>query len=334
MLSCNQHVELSEKTLAMLCSLQFPLPPITTTLSLRSKTFSHVSNHHHVLKVLTLHVPKSPLCFTSTEHALIHQAKEEKEEEEDAFNGRVEEDQSLPLGLRREALPGHVAVIMDGNRRWARLRDLPVGSGYEAGVRSLRKIVELCCKWGIEVLSIFAFSSDNWFRPKVEVEFLMSLFERGMQEDTGIFFRENIRISVIGDLAKLPEVLQELIINLEEATKGNTRFQLIVAVSYSGHYDVVQACQRLALKAKCGLIQPSDISKYLIEQELETKCTEFPYPYLLIRTGGEFRVSNFMLWQLAYAELFFAQSLWPDFGEAEFLKALLAFQKRQRRYGG
>lgn len=122
-------------------------------------------------------------------------------------------------------------------------------------------------------------------------------------------------------------------VNLEEATKNNTLFQLIVAVSYSGHYDVVQACQRLALKAKCGLIEPSDINVSLMEQELETNCTEFPHPDLLIRTSGEFRISNFMLWQLAYTELYFAQSLWPDFGEAEFLKALLAFQQRQRRYG-
>ncbi|XP_021289889.1 dehydrodolichyl diphosphate synthase 2-like [Herrania umbratica] len=309
-------------------SLQCSLPPVITALCPQSKSFSHEPRHHRIKKPIS-HVPKSPLCST-TERALIHQCIEEEEE---AFDGRVE-DQTLPLGLRREALPRHVAVIMDGNRRWARLRDLPVGSGYEAGVRSLRKIVELCCEWGIKVLSVFAFSSDNWFRPKVEVEFLMSLFERGIQEDTGIFLRENIRISVIGDLARLPKAFQELIINLEEATKNNARFQLIVAVSYSGHYDVVQACQRLALKAKCGLIEPSDINESLIEQELETKCTEFPYPDLLIRTSGEFRVSNFMLWQLAYAELFFAQSLWPDFGEAEFLKALLAFQKRQRRYGG
>lgn len=117
------------------------------------------------------------------EHALTHQGKQE------AFDLRPEDSQTLPLGLRRDAMPSHVAVIMDGNRRWARLRDLPVRSGYEAGVESLRKIVEICCKWGIKVLSVFAFSSDNWFRPKVEVEFLMSLFERGMQEDTGIFFR-------------------------------------------------------------------------------------------------------------------------------------------------
>ncbi|KAE8697707.1 Dehydrodolichyl diphosphate synthase 5 [Hibiscus syriacus] len=148
------------------------------------------------------------------------------------------------------------------------------------------------------------------------------------------FHTENIRISVIGDLAKLPEALQELILNLEETTKNNSHFQLIIAVSYSGKYDIIQACQRLALKAKHGLIEPSDIDISLMEQELQTNCTEFSRPDLLIRTSGEFRISNFMLWQLAYTELFFAQSLWPDFGEAEFLKALLSFQQRQRRYGG
>ncbi|KAK8337481.1 hypothetical protein V6Z12_A09G188300 [Gossypium hirsutum] len=264
-------------------SLYFSPTPLITAPSPLSKPSFLVPYYH------TLHAPKSPLC-SSMEHALTHQGKQE------AFDLRPEDSQTLPLGLRRDAMPSHVAVIMDGNRRWARLRDLPVRSGYEAGVESLRKIVEICCKWGIKVLSVFAFSSDNWFRPKVEVEFLMSLFERGMQEDTGIFFRENIRISVIGDLTKLPKALQELMVNLEEATKNNTLFQLIVA-------------------------------------ELETNCTEFPHPDLLIRTSGEFRISNFMLWQLAYTELYFAQSLWPDFGEAEFLKALLAFQQRQRRYG-
>ncbi|KAL4282716.1 hypothetical protein GQ457_16G023610 [Hibiscus cannabinus] len=311
----------------MLFSLHFSPPPVIAPLPF--KPLSHVPHHHHhTLNMLpSTHVLKPPLCSTMEHFTLNHHGKGGEEEEEEV-------DQTLPLGLRREAMPRHVAVIMDGNRRWARSRDLPVRSGYEAGARSLRTIVELCCKWGIKVLSVFAFSSDNWFRPKVEVELLMSLFERGMQEDTGIFLRENIRVSVIGDLAKLPEALQELILNLEETTKNNTHFQLIVAVSYSGQYDVVQACQRLALKAKHGLVEPGDIDASLIEQELETYCSEFPHPDLLIRTSGEFRISNFMLWQLAYTELFFAQSLWPDFGEAEFLKALLAFQQRRRRYGG
>lgn len=139
---------------------------------------------------------------------------------------------------------------------------------------------------------------------------------------------------MIGDISKLPKSLEESVINLEEATKNNSRFQLIVAVSYSGQYDLVQACQRIAMKVKDGLIELDDVNESLIEKELETNCTEFPYPDLLIRTSGELRISNFMLWQLAYSELFFAQSLWPDFGEAEFIEALRSFQRRRRRYGG
>ncbi|KAK0584627.1 hypothetical protein LWI29_016237 [Acer saccharum] len=202
------------------------------------------------------------------------------------------------------------------------------------GVKSLRTIVELCCKWGIRVLTVFAFSSDNWFRPKMEVEFSMSLLEEGLKEEMGSYLRDNIRISVIGDLSKLPKSLVELIRHVEETAKNNTRFQLIVAVSYSGKNDLVQACQRIAMKVKDGVIEPSDNNESLIEQELETNCTEFPCPDLLIRTSGELRISNFLLWQLAYTELFFAQSLWPDFGEAEFIEALRSFQRRRRRYGG
>lgn len=146
--------------------------------------------------------------------------------------------------------------------------------------------------------------------------------------------RENYRISVIGDISELPLSLQELIINLQEATKNNTRFQLIIAVSYSGRYDIVQACQRIAMMVKDGLIEPSDINECLIDKELETNCTDLPHPDLLIRTSGELRISDFTLWQLAYTELFFSLSLWPDFGEPEFLEALLSYQQRQRRFGG
>nr|POE58509.1 dehydrodolichyl diphosphate synthase 2 [Quercus suber] len=147
-------------------------------------------------------------------------------------------------------------------------------------------------------------------------------------------FGENIRIFVIGDSSKLSRSLQELITRTEEITKATCGLQLIVAVSYSGQYDIVQACQKIALKVKDGLIEPDEINESLIKQELETNCTEFPYPDQLIRTSWEPRISNFLLWQLAYTELFFAQSLWPDFGEVEFLEALKAFQERQRRYGG
>ncbi|KAK9755700.1 hypothetical protein RND81_01G044000 [Saponaria officinalis] len=243
-------------------------------------------------------------------------------------------EEEVPAGLRREAMPRHVAVIMDGNVRWARKRGLPNGAGHEAGVRSLRGLVEMSCKWGIKVLTVFAFSYDNWVRPKVEVEFLMSLFERGIKSEIDNFKSQGIRISIIGDSSKLPTSLQELVAEAEETTKHNTRLQLIVAVSYSGKYDIIQACKNIARKAKDGNVEVEDIDEELIEQELETNCTEYPYPDLLIRTSGELRVSNFLLWQLAYTELFFVRALWPDFGEDEFVEALTSFQQRNRRYGG
>nr|GMC99698.1 dehydrodolichyl diphosphate synthase 2-like [Ipomoea batatas] len=245
-----------------------------------------------------------------------------------------DEEASLPAGLRQDLMPNHVAVIMDGNRRWARTRGLPVASGYEAGVEALRRLVKLCCKWEIRVLTVFAFSLDNWFRPKVEIDFLMGLFENGLNNLLEEFARAEIRISVIGDSTKLPKPLLRVLSNAVDSTKNNSRLHLIVAVSYSGQYDVVQACQSIAQKVKDGKIEPKDIDGFLIEQELQTSCTHFQYPDLLIRTSGELRISNFMLWQLAYTELFFSQSHWPDFGETEFLEALYSFQQRQRRYGG
>ncbi|PON63004.1 Decaprenyl diphosphate synthase-like [Parasponia andersonii] len=162
----------------------------------------------------------------------------------------------------------------------------------------------------------------------------MSLFEGVIKSELDKFERESIRISVIGDSSRLPESLQKLIADAEERSKEHSSLQLIVAVSYSGKYDVLQACKSIAHKVKDGLVQVEDIDESLIEQELETNCTEFPYPDLLIRTSGELRVSNFLLWQLAYTELFFAPDLWPDFGKDGFVEALVSFQQRQRRYGG
>ncbi|KAG5111317.1 hypothetical protein JHK82_040540 [Glycine max] len=240
----------------------------------------------------------------------------------------------LPAELAAEMMPKHVAVIMDGNGRWAKVKGLPPSAGHQAGVQSLRKMVRLCCSWGIKVLTVFAFSTDNWVRPKVEVDFLMRLFERTINSEVQTFKREGIRISVIGDSSRLPESLKRMIASAEEDTKQNSRFQLIVAVGYSGKYDVVQACKSVAKKVKDGHIHLDDINENIIEQELETNCTEFPYPDLLIRTSGELRVSNFLLWQLAYTELYFNRELWPDFGKDEFVDALSSFQQRQRRYGG
>ncbi|XP_015932075.1 dehydrodolichyl diphosphate synthase 2 [Arachis duranensis] len=242
--------------------------------------------------------------------------------------------QPFPEELNAEPLPRHVAVIMDGNGRWAKMRNLMPSAGHQAGAEALKEMVRLCASWGIKVLTVFAFSTDNWVRPKVEVDFLMSLFEKTINSEIDVFIREGIRISVIGDASKLPSSLIRMIKYAEERTKENSRLQLIVAVSYSGKYDVVQACRSVAKKVKDGILDLEEINEGIIEQELETNCTEFPNPDLLIRTSGELRVSNFLLWQLAYTELYFDGALWPDFGKEEFVEALSSFQQRKRRFGG
>ncbi|XP_073006433.1 cis-prenyltransferase 4, chloroplastic-like [Typha latifolia] len=240
----------------------------------------------------------------------------------------------LPSRLLPELLPRHVAVIMDGNARWARARGLPVSMGHEAGYRSLKEVVKLSLQWGIRVLTVFAFSSENWFRSKEEIDFLMMLFDRVLRENVNDFLREGVRVCIIGDSSKLPISLLKLAREVEESTVNNSELQLIIAISYSGRNDILQACQKMAEKVKNELIKPEDITEALIEQELETSCSvEFPYPDLLIRTSGELRLSNFLLWQSAYTELFFTKTQWPDFGEVDYLEALCSFQNRQRRFG-
>ncbi|XP_054819833.1 dehydrodolichyl diphosphate synthase 2-like isoform X3 [Prosopis cineraria] len=204
----------------------------------------------------------------------------------------LREPEPFPPELRPELMPKHVAVIMDGNRRWAKIRGLPAPAGHEAGLQTMRRIIDLCCDWGIKVLTLFWFSCDNWARPK------------------------------------------RTMISATETTKQNSRLQLLIAVSYSGRYDVVEACKAVAEKVKDGVVQVEDINEGLIEKELETKWTGFPNPDLMIRTGGELRVSNFLLWQMAYTELFFDPHLWPDYGKDQFVEALASFQHRQRRFGG
>ncbi|KAJ0808886.1 putative decaprenyl diphosphate synthase, di-trans-poly-cis-decaprenylcistransferase [Helianthus annuus] len=228
-------------------------------------------------------------------------------------------------------MPNHVAVIMDGNRRWARSRGLMPEAGYLAGARSLKLFVNLCCNWGIRIVTVFAFSSDNWLRPKAEVDFLMRLLESALKDEIAYMLREDIKLSVIGDSSKLPKSLKEFITYAETTTENNSRLNLVIAINYSGKNDIVQACQSIARKVKDGLVDPEEINEFMIENELGTHPD--PHPDLLIRTSGEVRVSNFFLWQLAYTELYFTESLWPDFGEDEFLHALRAFQHRLRRYG-
>ncbi|KAL8140964.1 hypothetical protein V2J09_006985 [Rumex salicifolius] len=274
--------------------------------------------------VSTLSNPRTPI---SLRHSSSGEANASAVAEDDFGEA------ALPAGLRRELMPRHVAVIMDGNSRWARRRGLPTSAGHESGARSMWKLVDMCRRWGVKVLTVFAFSSENWKRSKMEVDFLMSLFGIEIRGKMEKMMREEIRMSVIGEKSRLPAFLRKIIAQAEEATKENTKLHLIVAINYSGRYDIVQACKSIALKAKDGVVELKGIDDALIEKELQTKCTEFPNPDLLIRTSGELRLSNFLLWQLAYAELFFADSYWPDFGEVDFIMALRSFQKRDRRFG-
>uniref|UniRef100_A0A0D3AL64 Alkyl transferase n=1 Tax=Brassica oleracea var. oleracea TaxID=109376 RepID=A0A0D3AL64_BRAOL len=242
------------------------------------------------------------------------------------------EEENLPEGLQPELMPKHVAVIMDGNGRWAKNKGLQPWDGHRAGVEALREIVELCGKWGIQVLTVFAFSTDNWIRPKIEIDFLLNLFERTLKSELETLAKP---CSFRGRQRQRPEsatsdcdMMSLIVVRLKVA-------RLIAAVvAMFGKYDVLQACRGIAQRMKDGEIEVEEIDERLIEQELETNCTEFPYPDLLIRTSGELRVSNFLLWQLAYTELFFAQELWPDFGRSGFIEALMSFQQRQRRFGG
>lgn len=227
--------------------------------------------------------------------------------------------------------PRHIAIIMDGNGRWAQKRLMPRIMGHHAGVKAVRKIVEFCAKENIEVLSLFAFSSENWRRPKDEVNLLMELFMSTLQAQVDKLDKNNIRLRVIGDKAAFPEKLQAKIRAAEEQTANNTGLTLLIAANYGGRWDIAQAVQKIVAGVKAGEIEEQEISEQLISQYVVT--ADLPEPDLFIRTGGEERVSNFLLWQLAYTEFFFTDLLWPDFDQSMMQKAINSFKSRQRRFG-
>ena len=228
-------------------------------------------------------------------------------------------------------IPRHVAVIMDGNGRWARKRALPRHAGHRSGVTAVRNIVENAAKHGVEYLTLFAFSSENWARPREEVSKLMGLFVEALQREVDELHRNNVRLEFVGAREQLQTGLIEKIAAAEAQTASNTGLRLIVAVAYGGRWDIVRATQSLAGKVAAGDLDVSDIDDEALAAELQ--LAGVPDPDLLIRTGGEQRISNFLLWNLAYAELYFCDTLWPDFGEREFDEALAFYAVRQRRYG-
>jgi undecaprenyl diphosphate synthase len=227
--------------------------------------------------------------------------------------------------------PKHIAIIMDGNGRWAQKRMMPRIMGHHAGVKAVRKIVEYCAKEHIEVLSLFAFSSENWRRPKDEVSLLMELFMSTLQSQVDKLDKNNIRLRIIGDKSAFPEKLQDKISAAEAQTANNTGLTLVIAANYGGRWDIAQAVQNIMAGIKTGAIAEQAINEELIDQYLVT--ADLPEPDLFIRSGGEERVSNFLLWQLAYTEFFFTDVLWPDFDQAMMQRAIDSFKGRQRRFG-
>ena len=240
--------------------------------------------------------------------------------------------QPVPAGLDPARLPVHVAVIMDGNGRWAKQRKLPRVMGHREGVEALKRTLRLCSDWGIGALTAYAFSTENWNRPGEEVSFLMALFERVLARELQALEQEQVRIRFLGDLEPLPEGLQRLIADATERTAANTGIHFNVCTNYGGRAELVRAAQRLAQRCVAGELDPAAIDEQQLAAELHTagECD----PDLLIRTSGERRISNFLLWQLAYAEIHITDVLWPDFNQAALLNALLNYQGRQRRFGG
>ena len=237
----------------------------------------------------------------------------------------------LPLDLEKEKLPRHVAVIMDGNGRWAKRQGLPRIMGHKRGVDVLKDLLRCCRDWGIQALTAYAFSTENWGRPLEEVEFLMTLFERVLRKELQEMLEENVQIRFVGDLEALPQSLQLEIERSMAETRSNRGIRFTVATNYGGRQEILHACRAIAEQVKQGLLQPEEIDKEIFERHLYT--AGMSDPDLLIRTSGEMRISNFLLWQMAYAEIYITDSLWPDFNRTEFHRALAAYQQRERRFG-
>lgn len=239
--------------------------------------------------------------------------------------------QQLPTDLSENLLPQHVAVIMDGNGRWAKNQGKPRVIGHQKGVDTLKDLLRCCRDWGIPALTAYAFSTENWGRPQVEVQFLMTLFERVLRRELHEMKQEDVRIRFVGKLSDLPDSLHQEIERSMEDTKNNQGIQFTVATNYGGRHEIIQACQAIASKVAQGSLDTSQINEEVFEQHLYTQG--IPHPDLLIRTSGEMRISNFLLWQVAYAEIYVTSTLWPDFDRVEFHKALSTYQKRDRRFG-
>lgn len=228
-------------------------------------------------------------------------------------------------------IPRHVAIIMDGNNRWAKRNGIPGPAGHRAGVEAVRDVLRACQHHGVEVLTLFAFSSENWGRPLPEVRALLALLSRYLRNEVKELHKDGIRLRFIGERSRFSQRQQRLMAQSEQMTLANRGATMVIAVDYGGQWDIAQAAQKLAMQVQAGSLQPADISPDLIDQNIS--ISDLPRPDLCIRTGGDARISNFMLWHFAYSELYFTETLWPDFGEMEFTRALADYSQRERRFG-
>ena len=231
--------------------------------------------------------------------------------------------------IDKERVPGHIAIIMDGNGRWAQQRGLPRTDGHQAGAAVVRRIAEDAVELGVRYLTLYTFSTENWNRPADEVAALMVLLFDSMEEE--IFIKNNIRFSVIGEMDKLPERVRERFEKCMERTAANDRMTFVLAISYSAKWEITEAARRIAARVQAGELQLDEINDKHIDENLSTAF--MPDPELLIRTGREQRLSNFLLWQCAYSELYFSEVMWPEFDKEELCKAIYSYQQRQRRFG-
>lgn len=228
-----------------------------------------------------------------------------------------------------QRIPRHVAIIMDGNGRWAKQRGLSRSMGHQEGVETVRRITTLASRLGVEYLTLYTFSTENWNRPAAEVSTLMSLILTALEEE--LFMKNNVRMRVVGDVTRLPQEVTTSILRLQERTSHNSGMTMVIALNYSSRWELTEAVRRIARRTKGGNLRAEDISEETINQELATSF--MPDPDLMIRTGGEVRMSNYLLWQCAYSELYFCDTFWPDFSEEDFCQAVVEYQQRERRFG-
>lgn len=233
--------------------------------------------------------------------------------------------------MEQGQIPNHIAIIMDGNGRWAKSRGNMRSYGHKAGVDSVRDITEACAQIGVQYLTLYAFSTENWGRPKLEVNALMRLLANSLRKEANNLNENNIKLETIGQIDRFPENCQRELREATNLTKNNDRLHLCLALSYSGRWDITEAVKKLAHQVKDGDINPEDINDEMISAHLST--ADIPDPELIIRTSGEYRLSNFLLWQLAYSELYITETYWPDFRRDELYKAIQSFQQRERRFG-